>query len=136
MLDIAPKAVFCYNNLMSQTHTQTLPEYLKIPTGMQVYDAFMSRIEPELVSGNLSHIDEPYADETPEKRVARYKRYTKAFEKYDIQYNEWSLALSAAIQEFRRNVIRGAEAKSRTEESPTLNALEDQLTVAPVSHSA
>lgn len=121
--------------MSTQTPATGLLDYLKIPTGQQVYDSLMAKIEPELVSGNIPHLDEPYTGETPEQRTVRYKKYERAYAAYDTAYQTWLKELSEVVQEFRRKALKEAESMSRQEEADAINALESQFdtSVSPVS---
>jgi hypothetical protein len=103
---------------------------LTFPTGQEVYDALMAQIEPELVSANVAHLDEKYANESEADRKVRYERYTQAFMKYDEAYREWESALHAAVSTYRRDAFRSAETDSRTEETNALAQLERDMETA------
>jgi hypothetical protein len=100
---------------------------IKVPTGQQVYDALMRKIEPELITANLKKLDAPYKNESEADRKARYKRYSKAFQEYKKQFKDWSDNLRNAVKNFRRAVIKAAEKKNRTEEETAMQALEAQM---------
>ncbi len=65
----------------TQTKTPTAavlePEYL---SAQWVYDVLMQEIEPDLVTDNLSRLDQIYSDETDVERTIRMERYQQAFE--------------------------------------------------------
>lgn len=113
--------------MADHTRIHSVQEFLRIPTGAQVYDALMARIEPELVSANLPTLDVKHAGENALQRAARYARYSKAFAAYDLAFRQWMTELSQAVQLFRRRAIRSAEEKSRGHEHHELTSIESQL---------
>ncbi len=109
------------------TPTPIIEDLLTVPTGTQVYDALMFDIEPELITENLAHLDEPYTQETPEGRVRRYDHYRESFEMYDIAFNEWISALSSSVQTYKRQALKSEEQESNTEDMYSMNALEEEF---------
>lgn len=114
---------------MPTTPTPPIEELLAIPSGSQVYDALMYDIEPELLTDNLQHLDEKYADETAEGRAMRYKRYEKAFATYDAVFTKWIDDLAASVQTFKKDAMKTAEAQTRDEEAQHLLSLEEQMNI-------
>ncbi|MDD5054940.1 MAG: hypothetical protein PHZ00_01590 [Candidatus Peribacteraceae bacterium] len=100
---------------------------VQIPSGKEVYDSIMGNIEPELVTENLTTLDEPYADESAEDRKARYQRYTEAFAEYRKQFTQWAGNLRQAVKTFRRSVVTASETKSRADDEIAIAALEAQM---------
>ena len=74
---------------MPADQTQTTTQDIVFPSGTEVYDGLMVDIEPELLSANIPHLDEPYVGESEEDRKKRYDRYTEAFAKYDEAFAKW-----------------------------------------------
>lgn len=111
---------------MSDTNT-SIAHGLTVPTGTQIYDSLMAKIEPELVSANLAGLDAKYAQENPPERAVRYARYSKAFAAYDIAYHSWVTEFSLASQTFRRRALRSAEEKSRADEHSILQSIGSAL---------
>ncbi|MFA7682373.1 MAG: hypothetical protein WCX61_05075 [Candidatus Peribacteraceae bacterium] len=99
----------------------------KIPTQQELYDSLMSQIEPELVSGELNHIKEKSAADTPEAFIARKQRYVKAFERYDKEVEKYLAALGDQVRSFKRTALTSMEQKSRTAEEQDLSSLESAM---------
>jgi hypothetical protein len=109
------------------TPTVDVRALLKIPTGKEVYDGLMSRINPSLMSDQLPHLDDSRAGETPDARKARYRGYLEDFAKYDRAYDEWLSRFHRGISQFRRAVVETAERSNRTEESGSLLSIESAI---------
>lgn len=121
---------------MSDTQTTTDDGQIQMPSGTEVYDGLMSAIEPELVSSNLAHLDEPYVNETPEEHDARYERYNNAFAQYEIAFAKWMSDLQQAVRSFRRTAIATAEAENKLEEQEgAMSAIEMELETEPTTQA-
>jgi hypothetical protein len=100
-----------------------LPEPPKFPPNAHaLYNALMARIEPELVMENVPKAKEKYANETPEQREERRKRYTAAFKEYYKQMEEYFRTLRKSLKDYERNVIKAVEKGSKEEEENTFFA--------------
>lgn len=97
------------------------------PTGAQMYDTLMQKIEPELVSANLKKLDTPYKDESAADRKKRYKRYSKAFATYKKAFKAWATKVHAAIAKYRKALVRAGEASNKKRENTMLQSLESQI---------
>lgn len=100
---------------------------IQFPTGEEVYDSIMGGIEPELISVNIPHLDEQYANETEEEKSARYERYTQAFAKYDEAYAKWEAELNTLVTNYRHEALSSAEAQSKQEDAGALSQLEESF---------
>lgn len=98
-----------------------------LPRGEDIYDALMGRIEPDLLTTNIPHLDEKYAGETTEEKAARYKRYEAAYAAYDAAFQQWIAELHVRAGGYRRDALRSAEQKDRQQEAAALSSLESQL---------
>ncbi len=101
-----------------------------LPTGQEIYDRLMSKIEPELVLKNLKKLDAPYKKETKAQRKKRYARYGKAFKEYRTQYKVWLSRVNLAIAAYKRAVVKASEKVSKTKEDAALAELEKQMKAA------
>ncbi len=101
-----------------------------LPTGQEIYDRLMSKIEPELVLGNLKKLDAPYKKETAANRKKRYARYGKAFKEYRTQYKVWLARVNTAIAAYKRAVVKASEKVSKKKEDAALADLEKQMKAA------
>ncbi len=117
---------------MSTQTTTTGHQILSVPSGDEIYDALMSKIEMELITVNLPMLDEQYADETPDERKARYERYQRAYEQYDLAFAEWIKTFHLAVEACRREVMKMAEEKDRVADAVAMNALEAAFETATV----
>lgn len=84
---------------MPKTSPASVP--LRVPTGKQVYDALMAKIEPELLADAIPALEEKYKDEAKEARAARYKRYREAFVQYDRTFAAFAAELRKAVDACR-----------------------------------
>ena len=104
------------------------PELAKlIPSGQQVYDAIMGRIEPELQSTNLPYLAERHQGETPLQKKSRMKRYTKAFKDYDKQYKAWITEVRKKVEVRREQAFKTAEQRQRTSDDTAMTTLESHF---------
>lgn len=103
---------------------------VKLPSGKDIYDALMGKIELDLVSTNIPHLTEWYQDETQEQRAVRYARYAKAYAAYDAAFADWSNQLSAAVATYRRAGLASAEEQAKAAEKSNLDAIEAQFSTA------
>lgn len=117
----------CYTWVMTPTNTSN-DSLLQMPTGREVYDGLMSKINPELLTDNLPHLDEKYVDETPEQRKARYAKYQQDFAAYDEAYATWIAEVEALADKMCKEALETAEAESRTQEEAVLQDVESQMT--------
>lgn len=103
---------------------------IRIPSGTEIYDGIMSRIEPELLSTNLKTLDVPYKKETKDEHATRYKRYSKAFAEYKKRYSMWAQNFKRAIKAYKRAVTKAVERLTKGKEDLALLALEEQMKTA------
>ncbi len=101
-----------------------------LPSGREIYDRIMKRIEPELVTANLKKLDTPYRKESKAARRKRYTRYAKAFKAYRTQYKAWILNLRTAVAAYRRAVSKAAQKLNKGKEDAALKALEAKMSAA------
>lgn len=99
-----------------------------IPTGEELYDSIMSKIEPELVSSSLPTLNGKYKDETPDQEKARRDRYNKAFAAYDAEYATTMADLQAKVVQYRKDAFAKVEDQQRALEESELSSLEDSMT--------
>lgn len=112
---------------MPSEHTQTTNQDIVFPTGTEVYDGLMVDIEPELLSSNIPHLDAPYVGESEEDHKKRYERYTAAFAKYDEAFAKWEAGLKEAVAKYRRDALKFAEDKSRSNDVNALSLIESAI---------
>ncbi len=53
-----------------------------------IYNMLMAEIEPELMTNNMSDLDEKYAGESEKNKKKRLKGYKKAFIKFNKNYDK------------------------------------------------
>jgi len=110
---------------MTQTDTQY--NGLVVPSGAEIYDSIMSKINPDLLIANLDSLDAKYANESSEDRKARYAHYEKSYAAYDKAFAEWTKELSTAVTKYKHDALKSAEAQTKVEEGEKLSALETQF---------
>jgi len=98
-----------------------------VPSGVDIYDALMGKIDSELLSVNLPHLDEKYENETPDQRAIRYKRYEQAYAKYDKAYAQWLADFGVLVSSLKRTALRSAEAEDRKAEEAQLKNMESKM---------
>ncbi len=110
---------------MTKTQTHTDGTTAVFPTGTQVYDTLMSRIEQDLTTAHLPTLKEKYKDETPEESSARQKRYELAYFLYDQAFAHWANDLHQTVHEYRRESLKNTEAKARTGDLSVMTNIEE-----------
>ncbi len=101
---------------------------IQIPGGPEIYDALMGKIDPDLLTVNVSHLDEKYAGETPEQKQTRLQRYRTAYEAYDAAFRAWVDQVQGTMNVFRSGALHAAERQDRAAlDAPVLATLESQL---------
>lgn len=104
-----------------------------IPSGEEIYNALMSKINPELLSTNIDMLDAPYPNETEEEHAARYQRYSRDFAQYEKDYAAWLSGVHAELHTYKKEALRLSEAQSRKEEASFFTDLESQMNALSVS---
>lgn len=96
-----------------------------IPSGREIYDSIMAKIEPELVTHNLSKLDDFSFRGTKTERSARKRRHAKALLRYRAEYEKYISSLSQSVRRFERTARKFAENESkRRHEYPLLKSLQ------------
>lgn len=111
--------------------TQNTPDgAIKIPSGEEVYNGIMGRIDPDLLTTVIPTLEEKYKGESEAERTDRLERYKKAYEEYDKQYAAWEQELRMLVARARREALQTAEKKERVIEEQLLQNLDSQMTAA------
>lgn len=100
---------------------------MDLPSGPELYDRIMAGIEPELMSGSVGGLRAKYADETPEEKEARGKRYAKAYAEYDTQYAQYQLKRDSSMLRYKSQALQSLEASSKQVEESEMSDLEAQI---------
>jgi len=111
----------------NKSHSDPAQDSALIPTGDDIYNNLMGAIEPDLLTTNISLLDEKYKGETKEERQARLERYRQAYNEYDKVYERWITDFTSAVTQFKRDALHSAEADAKTEDQKDLDALETQI---------
>jgi hypothetical protein len=104
-----------------------MPTLPKFPSGQEIYDSIMQKIEPELVSASLPILNEKYKDESPKDKEARKKRYNLAFLKYNKEFKAYMVKLQVQANQYYKDVRLSLEEKSREKETKDLSSIESQI---------
>ena len=98
-----------------------------IPTGDELYNMLMSKIEPELTTEQLPLLDQKYVNETADQAKARSQRYQKAFAEYDTQLAAYLAQLEAKVREHQSTARKSLEHEERVKEEQELTGLEQAI---------
>ena len=115
---------------MPTNPTSNLPAMPPVLTGDEIYNSLMGQIEPELLIAVMPTLEEKYKNEMPEQAKERAARYQKAFDAYDQKFEEYKRNWQEQWGKYKRQAMRGAEEKNRTEETNDLSAVEAAITQA------
>ena len=72
-------------------------------------------------------MDQKYRGETPEQRQQRMDRYNAAFAAYEEALKNYLKELSQKVKGFKREALKEAEGRSRSEEQGRLTQIESLL---------
>ncbi len=100
---------------------------MDISVGDKLYDDLMSRIEPELTTGQIPLLAERYKNEGKEDAAKRKDRYQKAFAEYDKRLQEYMGDVQRTSAQHRRDAMRSAEQQARTQEDFVMSDLESRI---------
>ena len=100
---------------------------LQIPTGDQLYNMLMSKIEMDLTTDQLALLDEKYKGEAPEQAQERAARYEKAFAEYDKQLAAYLATLETKVHQYQTTARKSLEHEERTKEEQELGGLEQAM---------
>lgn len=103
---------------------------LHLPSGDELYDMLMEKIEPELTTKVLPLLDSRYKKETPAQAKERAKRYEKAFEAYEKALQEYIADLKRKLHSHQKVAMRSAEKGERQREEKALDTLESDISGA------
>lgn len=98
-----------------------------IPSGEEVYDTLMSKIEPELTTAQLPFLKDKYKDETPEAAKIRAERYQKAFAEYDKQYAEYTTAQQKGLQSYQKQFMQGIQTMEDSAQASKLDEISSAI---------
>ena len=104
-----------------------MPDSIAIPTGDQLYNMLMSKIEVDLTTDQLPLLDEKYKNETPEQAQVRAQRYEKAFAEYDKQLAAYLAGLEAKVREYQTTARKSVEHEERVHEEEQLTGIEQEI---------
>src|SRR3989339_880578 len=76
-----------------------------IPDSQELYNALMSKIEPELTTEGLKTLEAKYPSETPEQKKERIDRYNAAFEAYDKALEVYMSDLRKQVDGYRKAAL-------------------------------
>jgi molecular chaperone GrpE (heat shock protein) len=91
-----------------------------LPSAVELYDAIMSEIEPDLMTTRVRFLKEKYGTETIEQATARRARYAAAFKKYEEKMKEHMATLQAQVSAYRKNVLKEQESATNQSEEKFL----------------
>lgn len=98
-----------------------------LPDGQVLYDRIMGAIEPELVSSSVGTLKTKYADETPEEKAARARRYGKAYAEYDKQFAQYKSTRDGAMLHYKTQALKSLEDSNKAVENADMLDLEKQI---------
>ena len=98
-----------------------------IPSGDELYAQIMGDIEPDLLAENISIVQRKFADASEDEQQEMRERYTKAFERYNVELEQYQQKQSETIQSFGKAYITHIENIDRATELDALTALESTI---------
>lgn len=98
-----------------------------IPTGDQLYNMLMSKIEPDLTTDQLPLLDKKYKNEMPDQAQIRAQRYEQAFAEYDKQLAAYLATLEAKVREYQSAALKSVEHEDRAKEERQLSGIEQAM---------
>ena len=104
-----------------------IPPRPVVPSGKEIYNMIMSKIEPDLAYPQVESLDEKYKGESTEEKEQRMKKYQAANEKYDNQYQMYIQKLKGEVDAYKQAAFTYAEKKTAIEEAAQLKDLESSI---------
>lgn len=101
-----------------------------LPTGTQIYDGIMAKIEPELMTTEVQTLSEKYRDESPEDHKIRMARYDVAFAEYDKQYGSFLMKLKVRADACRKSARKNSEEAETLVESEHVSEILTEIAQA------
>jgi len=101
-----------------------------LPTGTQIYDGIMGKIEPELTTAMLETLEEKYRDESTEEHQMRMARYDVAFAEYDKQYGSFLMRLKVRADACRKSARKSSEEADSAQENEHVTELLTEIAQA------
>ncbi|MDD3897158.1 MAG: hypothetical protein PHU04_04995 [Candidatus Peribacteraceae bacterium] len=98
-----------------------------------LYDAIMSKIEPDLMTEALRGLSEKYVGEEEGARTARLQRYEEAFAAFDAALAAFDAHLFEEAREVKQQRRSKAAQRERTEQTKDVEAVE-RLLQHPTEH--
>ncbi len=98
-----------------------------IPSGDELYNLLMAKIEPELTTDQLPLLEARYKGETVDESKARAHRYEAAFTEYDKQLGDYMEGLKQKLRAHQRIAMSSAELGAKAEEQDALSAIEASI---------
>ncbi len=104
-----------------------LPTEPVIPSGEDIFNELMSKIEPELTTAMMPTLDAKYAGETEEQHNARQERYQKALDEYETQLNAYLDDLQGKVSQFERENREMLELAEQHAETNAIDSLSSAI---------
>lgn len=104
--------------------TQGLPEPPKIPSGVEIYDSLMGKIEPELVTREIPLLPQKYQNETSEATRSRAERYKAAWYTYKERFAAYKAELHEQVKRYSKQTVTALEESAKQAEALALEEIE------------
>jgi hypothetical protein len=105
----------------------TLPDPPVIPSGDEIYDSIMGKIEPELTTAELPKLAAKYKGESRAEADVRKNRYNAAFATYYKEFRKFTMELRKKVQNYHRTVIRFLEEWMQKVEEEHLTSIDKAI---------
>lgn len=106
-----------------KTHTDNKPS----PKMLEIYDAIMLMIEPELCTDVIDTLDDLYEGETPEQTAARGERYADAIKAFVELFEFLVKSGRNDLLEVREAVLGIAKSDDRRAAGKEIQDIEDSI---------
>lgn len=93
----------------------------------ELYDSIMKDIEPDLLTSNLSKLEEQYKDESEEERAIRMLRYDAANKEFNERLDSYVAEVKESARTKRRKALKEKEAADQEREEKLLINMENQF---------
>ena len=111
-----------------QTSGTSMP--FSIPSGQEVFDSIMRKIEPDLTSDAVTTLDAKYVSESEADKKARMERYKKAFVTYQERYKAFQQKQQSDIRLVSRSMQKNVESKATEMDNSDIQNIESAMSQA------
>lgn len=94
---------------------------------IEIYNALMFEIEPDLTTEIMPLLDEMYAEESPEQKGERMARYVKAYETFSERFSELMAAMREKLLAQKQEELAAYEEKEQAADTQHISDIDRDI---------